>query len=84
ELAKKVYGESNCNDSTQRCDGTPDFSQLPESFSGLGSSWYTLWSGSEKSAGTAYNRAFYSSNSYRTSYRRNLSGFRAVCVGDLE
>ena len=84
ELAKKVYGESNCNDSTQRCDGTPDFSQLPESFSGLGSSWSNLWSGSEESATNAYSRSFNSSPSYRGSnYRRN-SSVRAVCVGDLE
>ena len=84
EFAKKVYGESNCNDSTKRCDGTADFSQLPESFSGLGSSWYTLWSGSEKSATIAYNRRFTSSTSSRNGNIRNLSSFRAVCVGDLE
>ena len=84
ELAKKVYGESNCNDSTQRCDGTPDFSQLPESLSGLGSSWYYLWSGSEGNAGTAYRRYFTSSTSTRTNHYRNNSSFRAVCVGDLE
>ncbi len=80
ELAKK----SNCNDSTQLCDGTPDFSQLPESFSGLGSSWYTLWSGSEKSADSAYGRYFdssFSNSHYRDRYPSN---FRAVCVGDLE
>ena len=84
ELAKKVYGESNCNDSTQRCDGTPDFSQLPDSFSGLGSSWYYLWSGSEKGASNANYRNFRSSYSNRSNYYRNYSGFRAVCVGDLE
>ncbi len=84
ELAKKVYGESNCNDSTQRCDGTPDFSQLPDSFSGFGSSWYNLWLGSERSAGSAYGRHFYSSYSFRDSNARYNSSFRAVCVGDLE
>jgi hypothetical protein len=84
ELAKKVYGESNCNDSTQRCDGTPDFSQLPESFSGLGSSWYRLWSGSELSAGNAYTRNFDSSYSSRLIPSRSISSFKAVCVGDLE
>ena len=84
ELAKKVYGKSNCNDSTQRCDGTPDFSQLPESFSGLGSSWSSLWSGSEKSASNAYYRYFGSSRSLRDGTTRRSSGFRAVCVGDLE
>ena len=86
ELAKKVYGESNCNDSTQRCDVTPDFSQLPDSFSGLGSSWYHLWSGSEISASSAYSRDFDSSTSgrgYHGRYRGN-SSFRAVCVGDLK
>jgi len=84
ELAKKVYGESNCNDSTQRCDGTPDFSQLPESFSGLGSSWYSLWSGSDTSARSARSRHFHSSDSYRSTNGRNFSSFRVVCVGDLE
>ena len=84
ELAKKVYGGSNCNDSTQRCEGTPDFSQLPESFSGLGSSWYRLWSGSERSATSAYRRYFDVSHSYRDTSNRNNSYIRAVCVGDLE
>ena len=84
ELAKKVYGESNCNDSTQRCDGTPDFSQLPDSFSGLGSSWSHLWSGSEGSASHAYHRNFDSSYSTRYNGYRTYSSFRAVCVGDLE
>ena len=83
ELAKKVYGESNCNDSTQRCEGTPDFSQLPESFSGLGSC-YSLWVGSEGGATYAYRRTFDSSTSYRISNHRNNSSIRAVCVGDLE
>ena len=81
ELAKKVY--PTCDDSTKNCTGTPDFSQLPESFSGLGSS-YNLWSGSERSATTAYYRHFSSSGSNRGANYRNYSSFRAVCVGDLE
>ncbi len=82
ELAKKIY--PSCNDKTKNCTGVPDVSLLPESFSGLGSSWYTLWSGSEKSATNAYYRNFLSSDSYRYSSNRYYSVFRAVCVGDLE
>ncbi len=82
ELAKKVY--PTCDDNTKECTGTPDFSQLPDSFSGLGSSWNYLWSGSEKSAHHASNRAFGSFSSYRGIYHRGGSSFRAVCVGDLE
>ena len=83
ELAKKVY--PTCDDNTKNCTGTPDFSQLPESLSGLGSSWRYLWSGSEISANNAsYYRDFYSSTSYRHPASRTNSGFRAVCVGDLE
>ena len=82
ELAKKVY--PTCDDSTKNCTGTPDFSQLPESFSGLGSSWYHLWSGSEGSANRAYSRHFSSSYSPRHLNTRNNSSFKAVCVGDLE
>ena len=84
ELSKTIYGESNCNDSTKRCDGTADFSKLPESFSGIGSSWYSLWSGREYSADKAYYRGFGSSVSRRGSSHRYGSSFRAVCVGDLK
>ena len=82
ELAKKVY--PTCDDNTKRCDGTPDFSQLPDSFSGLGSSWCALWSGSEKSAANASSRTFRSSYSGRNTTGRYISSFWAVCVGDLE
>ena len=82
ELSKTIY--PNCDDSTKYCSGTPDFSKLPESFSGLGSSWYYLWSGREYSANNAYYRYFYSSNSSRNHKRRSGSSFRAVCVGDLK
>ena len=82
ELAKKVY--PTCNDSTKKCTGAPDFSQLPDSFLGMGSDWYVLWSGSEGSASHAYNRIFSSSNSPRSLNLRYNSSFRVVCVGDLE
>ena len=86
ELAKKLY--SSCNDNTKQCSGSPDFSKLPESFSGFGTSWYYLWSGSEENGIDAYGRAFDSSRSLRyRSYRddrRDGAGFRAICVGDLE
>ena len=82
EFAKKVY--PTCDDNTRKCTGTPDFSQLPDSFSGLGSSWYHLWSGSETSASHASNRLFTSSASRGDNDNRKNSTFRAVCVGDLE
>ena len=81
ELSKTIY--PNCDDSTKVCDGTADFSKLPESFSGLGSSWNYLWSGREYNASIAYHRYFGSSGSYRSNNSRYISGFRAVCVGDL-
>ena len=82
-LAKKIY--PTCSETS--CSGTPDVSQLPDSLSGLGSSEYRLWSGSEKSANQAYYWYFDGSRSTRASNDRNYrhgSGFRAVCVGDLE
>ena len=84
ELSKTIYGESNCNDSTKRCDGTADFSKLPESFSGLGSSWERLWSGHEISSIYVRERAFYSSSSTMADFHRHNSTIRAVCVGDLK
>ena len=79
ELSKTIY--PNCDDSTKRCSGTADFSKLPESFSGLGASWWYLWSGSEISANDAYHRYFLSSSG-RSTGSRNISNFRAVCVRD--
>ena len=84
ELSKTIY--PNCDDSTKVCDGTADFSKLPESFSGLGSSWNYLWSGREYNASQAYYRAFYTSHSAHAGMGNNGRGsshFRAVCVGDL-
>ena len=84
ELAKKVY--PTCDDSTKNCTGTADFSQLPDSFRGLGSSWYALWSGSEKYATSAIRRSFGSSTSGRSFGNRHANDWstRTFCVGDLE
>jgi len=82
ELSKTIY--PNCDDNSKQCSGTADFSKLPESFSGLGSSWNNLWSGGERSANDAYYWAFYSSISGRDYGRRYRSNYRAVCVGDLK
>ena len=81
ELAKKMYPD--CDDTIKKCTGTPDFSQLNESFSGLGSSWYDLWSGSEYSSSNAYRRSFGRTYSNWDHSSRNYSSFRVVCVGDL-
>ena len=86
-LAKTIY--PTCDDNYYgtglgRCTGTPDFSKLPESFSGLGSSWYNLWSGREYSSIDVYNRGFSLSGSTRHyGSDRFRANFRAVCVGDL-
>ena len=56
--------------------------ELPSALSGLGSSWYDLWSGPEISSPYAYHRYFNSTRSYRDANYRYRSDFRAVCVGD--
>ncbi len=53
---------------------------IPEALSGLGSSWYTLWSSGEGYATYAYLRGFVSSGTTRGNGYRNSSGIRAVCV----
>jgi len=79
QLAQYLYNDSSLTDAYK--DGlTLQTSRIPESFSGLGSSWYPLWSGSEGSAGNAYARFFYSSDTGRTYGNRYNSGIRAVCV----
>ena len=60
-----------------------DTSKYPH-LSGLGSSWYYLWSGSESSADGAGCRGFRSSDSSWNDHGRNSSYLRAVCVGDLK
>ena len=64
------------------CNSKLNTSKIPENLSGLGSSWYVLWSGSEYSADRAYTRGFGSSYSGGYYDTRNNSGMRAVCVGD--
>ena len=82
ELSKTIYPA--CDDSTKSCSGTADFSKLPESFSGLGSSWYTLWAAHETNATNASRRHFYpTSTNYAGSGTRSQS-WMAVCVGDLK
>ena len=83
-LAKTLY--TNCNDNYYgegigRCTGF-DSSKVPANLSGLGSSWYYLWSGTENGSNNAYNRNFNSSNSNRNNNNRNNDNPRVVCVGD--
>ncbi len=87
ELAKKVY--PTCDDNTKSCSGTADFSQLPESFSGMGSDWLGFWS--NKNNLYSSSRHFLSNSStYHSGHGTRTNGgtergtFRAVCVGDLE
>ena len=82
-LAKEVYGESNCNDSTKRCSGSRDYSKVPQlQEAGLGSSWWNLWSGREINSGLASVRGFgYSSGV--SGGNRNEQNYQVVCLGDL-
>ena len=57
-----------------------DSSKVPENLSGLGSSWYYLWLGSEYSSTNASRRYFSSSTSGRDNPNRYYSTIRAVCV----
>ena len=75
-LAESLY--TSC-DSNHFCQGR-NSNPIPENLSGLGSSWYGLWSGSESDADHAYYRSFGSSLTGRTSYDRNGTNILAVCV----
>ena len=63
---------------------TLDTSKIPEPLSGLGSSWYFLWSSVEYPSDShyAYGRYFSSSDSGRYYDYRYGSNIRAVCVAD--
>ena len=62
--------------------GNIDKTLIPEPLSGLSSSWYYLWSGSELSTDYAYTRDFGATWSGRNYNDRTSSSVRAVCVGD--
>ena len=81
EFAKTIY--PSCDDSTQSCSGTPDFSQLPDNFSNL--SWFNLWSSSKGSNSNAYYRWHFAVDGlHKNASARNNTSNRVVCVGDLE
>ena len=87
-LAKTIY--PNCEDDYYgvgigRCTGRADFSKLPESFSDITSSYFRIWSGSEKTSLSAYSRYFDGIGSSMNDNNRNGS-YRiwAICVGDLK
>jgi len=82
QLASELYGRSIGATESVYSGLSLNTSKLPESFAGLGSSWYYLWSGSEGSANAAYGRYFNSSTTRRNTYTRNGSNLRAVCVGE--
>ena len=81
DIARVIYNNNSITTDTTYY-GSPDSSKIPSSLTGLGSSWYDLWSGREKSAYSAYYRYFFSSNTGRDYYPRDTSHNRAVCVGD--
>ena len=95
ELAKTIYGESNCSNSIpyytlgDRCVGDADLSKLHESFLGLDSSSYKLWSSNESRNSHAWYWKFDSSGSSIKSFghpvgSRGDSSVRVICVGDLK
>ena len=83
KLAQDLYPDCSATyGNAPRCNSNLDTSKIPSNLSGLGSSWYHLWSG-EGGAGTTFYRRFDSSYSIRYSiYGRTNSSIRAVCVGD--
>ncbi len=81
KIASELYGVTI--GATESKDSvTLDESKIPTSLSGLGSSWYALWSSSEHSANEAGYRGFDSWDTGRSSTTRNDSSVRAICVGD--
>jgi len=81
QLASEFYG-TTIGATESKSGLSLNTSKLPESFAGLGSSWYNLWSGSEDSAYGAFSRYFYSSVTRRANDGRRDSYVRAVCVGE--
>ena len=75
KAGKSKYGTNNASIGSNE--------PVPDALSGLGSSWYYLWSGSEGSSSSAYFRTFYDTSSSRDYYYgRGTSEVRAICVGD--
>ena len=81
ELAKYLYNDSSITTSN-KSGLTLDTSKLPDSFSGLGTSWYYLWSSAKCSSYSAYARYFNASATERANYGRNFSYIRFICVGE--
>ena len=81
KIAQELYNDTSIT-TGYKYGLTLDTSKIPTALSGLGSSWYVLWSSSEGSADVAYNRTFGSSYTERRYNGRGVSHIRAICVGD--
>ena len=80
-LAQYLYNDTSITSDFK--DGlTLDATKIPEALSGLGSSWYILWSSAERSSDKANRRYFYSTYTNRGISVRNYSNIRAVCIAD--
>ena len=93
DIATALYGGKQGGGSFSASDSTNSWingagsigsgEAIPEALSGLGSSWYYLWSSGELSANYAHSRGFNSSGTLRyDSGTRLISDIRAVCVVD--
>lgn len=81
ELAKYLYNNDSISLS-EKTYGTLDISKIPDSLSGIGSSWVYLWSSNESSAYVSYRRSFYNTYTYKGTKHRNIADILAVCVED--
>lgn len=85
ELAQKLYNNSSIS-ATYAAGlyqyGTLNLGEYTTALSSLFSSWYSLWSSAEYSAGNAYSRGFTTTGTGRSNNPRNGSTIRAVCVGE--
>ena len=79
KIAQYLYNDPSLTTS-YKDNLTLDTTKLPSSFSGLGSSWASLWSSSENYSTSAYYRYFTGSYTQRDNGSRNSSAIRAVCV----
>ncbi len=80
KIAQYLYNDPSIGNDYK--EETLDTSKIPSALSGLGSSLFLLWSGSEGSATTACRRGFYNLSTYRTRNARYNSLIWMVCVTD--
>ena len=80
KIAAYVYNKDSIGAKEDVSNVTFDSTKAAEL--GLPSPTFLLWAGEEYSAGSAYYRSFYSTNTYWGKYDRGSSARLAVCLGD--